>query len=56
MVADIGTKALAPGIFDHLSDYLMGHKTIQQFLPFLQQHHVANMCRFRSIGVDRAAG
>ncbi len=56
MVADIGTKALAPGIFDHLSDYLMGHKPIEAFLPFLKQHSQATKCRLSSTVVDRAAG
>jgi len=35
MIADIGTKALAPGVFNKLSDYLLGHTTLKQFLPFL---------------------
>jgi hypothetical protein len=35
MVSDIGTKALAPGIFQHLSDYLLGHTQLPDFLPFL---------------------
>ena len=44
MIADIGTKPLAPGIFNHLSDYCMGHKTLAAFLPYLEQHYVAHRC------------
>jgi hypothetical protein len=35
MPADIGTKALAPGIFKKLSDFCLGVKPLPQFLPFL---------------------
>ena len=35
MPADIGTKALAPGIFKKLSDFCLGIKPLPQFLPFL---------------------
>ena len=42
MIADIGTKPLAPGIFNHLSDYCMGHTTLDAFLPFLKQHYVTH--------------
>jgi hypothetical protein len=44
MIADIGTKPLAPGIFRHLSDYILGHKPLEAFLPFYKQHLVANYC------------
>ena len=36
MPPDLGTKALAPGVFNHLADYCLGHKELQEFLPFLQ--------------------
>jgi hypothetical protein len=44
MVSDLGTKALAPGIFKHLSEYCLGHKTLEAFLPFLSRHYKAHRC------------
>ena len=35
MPADIGTKPLAPGIFQRLSDFCLGVKPLPQFLQFL---------------------
>ena len=35
MIADLGTKALPPGLFNKLSSYLLGHTTLEYFLPFL---------------------
>ena len=37
MPSDLVTKALPPGIFNHLADYCLGHKQLEEFLPFLQQ-------------------
>jgi hypothetical protein len=34
MPADIGTKALAPGPFKHLSDFVLGQKELPQFKQF----------------------
>jgi hypothetical protein len=34
MPADIGTKALPPGTFQHLSEYVMGHKHLPHFKQF----------------------
>lgn len=34
MPADIGTKALTPGVFDHLSAYVLGHIPLPHFLKF----------------------
>jgi hypothetical protein len=39
MVSDLGTKALAPGIFKHLAEYCLGHTTFETFLPFLSRHY-----------------
>ena len=36
MPPDIGTKSLAPGTFNKLADYCLGHKQIEEFLPFLE--------------------
>jgi hypothetical protein len=57
MVADIGTKPLAPGIFTHLSEYILGHKPLDAFLPFFKQHLlVTNHCSRTLSTIDRAAG
>ena len=34
MPSDLGTKSLPPGVFQNLSDYVLGHKTSDFFLPF----------------------
>jgi hypothetical protein len=34
MPADIGTKSLPPGTFQHLSEYVMGHKHLPHFKQF----------------------
>jgi hypothetical protein len=34
MISDIGTKALPPGIFTHLSNYVLGITTLDHFLQF----------------------
>ena len=44
MISDIGTKSRAPGIFNHLSDYVLGHTTLEEFLPFLNKHYKAHRC------------
>ena len=44
MIADIGTKALAPGVFKHLSDYVMGLINLEAFIPFLEKHYKAHGC------------
>jgi len=38
MIADIGTKALAPAVFFRLRDYLLGHVTLPYFLDYIQLH------------------
>ena len=38
MIADIGTKALAPAVFYRLRDYLLGHIPLPQFLDYIQQY------------------
>jgi hypothetical protein len=38
MIADIGTKALAPAVFYRLRDYLIGHITLPYFLEYIQNH------------------
>ena len=38
MIADIGTKALAPAVFYRLRDYLLGHIHLPQFLDYIQQY------------------
>jgi hypothetical protein len=38
MIADIGTKALAPAVFYRLRDYLLGHITLPYFLEYIQTH------------------
>ena len=34
MISDIGTKALPPGMFTHLSNYILGITTLDHFLQF----------------------
>ena len=34
MIADIGTKALPPGVFTHLSNYVLGITKLEHFLQF----------------------
>ena len=34
IVSDIGTKALSPGIFQHLSDFMLGVKSLSDILTF----------------------
>ena len=38
MLADIGTKALAPAVFYRLRDYLLGHIQLPQFLDYIKQY------------------
>ena len=38
MIADIGTKALAPAVFYRLRDYLLGHIQLPQFLDYIKQY------------------
>ena len=38
MPSDLGTKSLPPGVFQHLSDYVLGHKTLEFFLPFFENY------------------
>ena len=38
MIADIGTKALSPAIFERLRDYLLGTTTLPAFLEYIEQH------------------
>ena len=38
MPSDLGTKPLPPGVFEHLSDYVLGHKTLEFFLPFFENY------------------
>ena len=32
-MSDLGTKALSPGIFQHLSDFMLGVKPLTEILP-----------------------
>ena len=34
IVSDIGTKSLSPGIFQHLSDFMLGVKSLSDILTF----------------------
>jgi len=38
MIADIGTKALAPAVFLRLRSYLLGHTTLPQFIEYITQY------------------
>jgi len=38
MIADIGTKALAPAVFHRLRSYLLGHTTLPQFIEYITQY------------------
>ncbi len=35
MVSDIGTKGLSPAIFHHLSDYMLGVKSLDEITDFV---------------------
>ena len=37
MIADTGTKALAPAVFNRLRAYLLGHTTLPQFTEYTSQ-------------------
>ena len=38
MIADIGTKALAPAVFYPLRDYLLSHTPLPYFLDYIKQY------------------
>ena len=38
MIADIGTKALAPVVFHRLRSYLLGHTSLPQFMDYIHQY------------------